>query len=116
MWPFSSSTTSKPVEPAVLEQLQRRSKRLRQAYIGCLKSNKHLEPAAADQACKGLEVSLIECYADHPATCQEKAAAFKTCVQEVQLDEELDYSICEGRLADMQKCLKKHRLYPVSVQ
>ena len=114
MWPWSS--TDKSVDPAVLEKLQRRSKRLRQAYIGCLKSNKHLDPAAAQQACRGLENSLVEHFADHPATCQQQAAAFKACIQNVLLDERLDYSVCDGRLTDMQMCLKRCKLFPVPLQ
>lgn len=112
MWPFGSD---KAVDPAVLDQLHRRSKRLRQAYVGCLKSNKHLEPAAAQQACRGLENSLVESYSDHPATCQQQATAFKACIQDVLLDDKLDYSVCDGRLTDMQKCLKRCKLFPISV-
>ena len=90
-----------------LRQLHRKGRALGQAYTACLKSNTHLEDAQAKQACRGLEVSLMESYASHPATCPAEAERFRACYTSVVLDDSLDYSVCDRHLADMQRCLRR---------
>ena len=109
MWPWTGSSTSQTLSEDELKQVHKRSRALRQAWVGCVKSNKHLKQGQIDQACRGLEVSLLQSYAGHQFTCPAEAERFRDCVTRVALNESLQYSACDPQLERMQKCLRKFR-------
>ena len=108
MWPWTGSS-SQTLSEDQLKQLQRKSRAIRQAWVACVKSNKHLEEAQIEQACRGLEVSLLQSYAGHQFTCPTEAERFRECITRVALNESLQYSACDPQLERMQKCLRKFR-------
>ena len=112
MWPWGSRSQPEALPEEVVRLLERRSKALSSAYKACIRANRELEPQQAALACKGLEVSLVTIGADHPATCQTQAQAYKACVNSLPLEALEDgWSACASQYTSMIKCLQKFAVY-----
>ena len=96
-WPRGQTLSDEQIK-----EVKRKATSVRRAYSSCLKCN-----SSRPEACRGLEVRLLESYAQH--CCQEQADAFRACYSSV-FETDQDPAVCEPYIKAMQKCLKRKGL------
>lgn len=94
-----------------LKALRSRCKTVQKAYNSCMNANK-----GEAVKCIDLERRLTECLSER--ICPEAAQAFKACVLDSFAVDRKQWSTsaCDQQVTAMQKCLKKHKLYPFQTQ